>query len=322
MAASHRSLAQWYQQLAQHIDAGIPVPEAIRLAQGPSSPHRQALANDLDSGRSFAEAIRACPGWLPADDRPQLIAAAHSSHLPEACQRLADRHAQLHSVTQKAILSSAYPVALYHLAALVLPFVLQLDIEVGLSSIDPLKTALLTLALILPFWALVISILLMKHMNSPVLPLLITWTPILRRYGKAQDLANLCGNLGSLLASGVPIAQAWELASDRSHSSAIRKAGIEIRKQIEQGLDPADQLSSFNCFPEFSAYYRTGSQTGTLDESMLKLSDDYQHEASRSLTVASAAATTVLFLLVVLLVAYTVFSFYGRYFEMLQEFTA
>lgn len=55
---------------------------------------------------------------------------------------------------------------------------------------------------------------------------------------------------------------------------------------------------------------------------MLKLSDDYQHEASRSLTVASAAATTVLFLLVVLLVAYTVFSFYGRYFEMLQEFTA
>lgn len=322
MATSHRSLANWYQQLAQHLEAGIPFPEAVELAAGPSTRHRAALAAQLRSAQQAPEHVVTHTAWLPRNDRPQLIAALHSSKLPETCQRLSEQHRTRHQLTVKLTLAALYPIALYHLAAIVLSAVLQLDFERGLSSITPDRTILIVAALILPFWTILATTRILRQIESPLLNGIIPKIPLLRAYSKAQSIAELAQNLGSLLQAGVQISTAWQIASTHNRTRKIRDAGKQIQQLIATGTDPSTALPQMRCFPkDFVTYYRSGAQTGKLDQSLLQIAQHYHQKANRLLLIACGAAAAVLFSLVIALVLYTVFSFYSSYLDTITQFS-
>ena len=73
-------------------------------------------------------------------------------------------------------------------------------------------------------------------------------------------------------------------------------------------------------FPElFSTQYATGEISGTLDESLRRLQTYYHEEGSRRMHLLAQWVPRAVYLLVALLIAYKVISFYSSYFKQIGD---
>ncbi len=321
MPASHKTLANWYLQLAQHMEAGIPLAEAIECASGPPASGRRKLTEQLHAGETIATVITNAPGWLPRADRIFIIAAADSGRLPQTFFNLHTRHQRIADIQRKVVFSTLYPLGVFHFAAVVLVFMQNLDYESGLSSLNPSLMGLQVLSLLVPLWALIGLVVVMAKIESPLLPRLIRCVPLLRKYSKTQAVADLANSLGTFVETGLPIQRAWQYATDITNASEFKRAYRNLQPTFDAGDDPGTQLQKLKCFPaDFCAYYQTGAQTGKLDESLKTIGEQYQGKANRALTIAAATYPSILFALVACMVAYTIICFYAGYLNMLQDF--
>ncbi len=321
MPASHKTLANWYLQLAQHMEAGIPLAEAIECSSGISAHSRKQLSDQLRAGETIPTVINQAPGWLPSADRIFIIAAADSGRLPQTFANLHSRHKRIDRIQRTVIFSTIYPLGVYHLAACVLVFMRNLNYEAGLSSLNPALMGAQALALIVPLWALIALIIVMSKIESPLLPRLVRCVPLLRKYSKTQAVADLASSLGTFVETGVPIQRAWQYATSITSASEFKRAYRALHPIFEAGDDPAQLLPKLKQFPpDFCAYYQTGAQTGKLDESLKTVGEHYQDKANSALKIAAVTYPSILFALVAGMVAYTVISFYAGYLNMLQDF--
>ena len=319
MPASHKTLANWYLQLTQHMEAGIPLAEAIECSSGPSASGRKQLTQQLNAGETIATVINNAPAWLPQADRIFIIAAADSGRLPQTFFNLHSRHKRIANIQRNVILSTLYPLGVFHFAAVVLVFMQNLDYEAGLSNLDPARMMLQVLALLVPLWALIGLIVAMSKIESPLLPRLIRCVPLLRKYSKTQAVADLANSLGTFVETGLPIQRAWRYATDITNAAEFKRAYRSLQPIFDAGDDPGPRLARLNGFPpDFCAYYQTGAQTGKLDESLKTIGEHYQGKANRALAIAAITYPSILFGLVVCMCAYTIISFYTGYFEMIQ----
>ena len=80
-------------------------------------------------------------------------------------------------------------------------------------------------------------------------------------------------------------------------------------------MTPADLVSQARYFPElFANLYHTGEISGKLDETLNRLHVYYQEEGFRALWLFTRIMNGTIYGLVVLLVAYNIFSFYVGYY--------
>lgn len=320
MAASHQSLANWYLQMAQHLDAGIAAADALDLSNGPNRKGCIAMAEAIRSGGSWAQVVQSAGRWLPSVDRRLLIAAEDTARLPQTCARLSERHRRICDTQRAVILSLIYPVFVFHFAAFVLPLMQQLDYEAGLTAIHPGAIATQALLLIAPLWAVAALVLLMIKIESPVLPVLLGLIPLLRRYRKSQSLADFATTIGSFTETGISVPICWREAAAASRAQGLQRAYTQLLPVFEKGANPADSLDELGVFPQdFIAYYRTGVTTGQLDSSMLKIGEEYQGRANRALARAAVVYPTLVFIAVAGMVVYTVFKFYAGYLDMINH---
>ena len=213
MAASHSVLTHWYLQLSQQLNAGIVLTDALELSEGPAISGRRQMADALRAGQTWAQVVQSAGAWLPTADRPLLIAAETTARLPQTCQRLSVRHQRLGATQRSLLLSLIYPLGIFHLAAFLVPFLQQLDFESGLSAIQPMILLTRGLCLLAPLWAGAALIALMIKTQSPILPAILGGIPLLRRYQKAQALADFSSSLGSFIEAGLRAPQAWRQAA-------------------------------------------------------------------------------------------------------------
>ena len=311
----------WYLQLSQHLEAGIAVADALELCDGPAKQNRRAMAEAIRAGSSWGQVVESAGAWLPKNDRGLLIAAEDAARLPQTSQRLSERHRRIRNTHRAVIFSLIYPVGVFHMAAFILPFMQQLDFEAGLSAIDPATILTQGLTLITPLWAIAGLVALMIKTQSPVLPALLRMIPLLRRYSKAQSLADFSNTLGSFTEAGQLAQIAWREAASASRARDLQKAYNQLLPVFDAGMDPADSLEALKVFPvDFIAYYRTGANTGKLDSSLFKIGSEYQGRANRALAAAAVLYPSLVFAAVAGMVIYTVIQFYAGYFDMLNNF--
>jgi general secretion pathway protein F/type IV pilus assembly protein PilC len=321
MLLGHRKLAAWYQQLAQHLDAGLPLADALRASQGTgaSAGTLEAMALTIEAGGSAADALRRAGSWLPYADLMALTAAAETGRMPRTLVRLAARHEQLGAAKLRVVLACAYPLAILHFGLLLLPVVRMIDWEKGFqwSTGAYLRGAALG---ILPLWALGITIWILARRGSPWLARIAAMLPALRGYVRAQALSDFSFALGNFLEAGVPIAQAWATAGLITPSRKLKAAAQAMESTITRGEPPGKKLDRWPCFPaDFIALYRTGEATGQLDVNLLRIAAQKQDAANRALGVATVMYPMFTFMLVAGAVAYFVISIYAGYLKMLGK---
>ncbi|MFQ3226098.1 MAG: type II secretory pathway component PulF [Lentimonas sp.] len=317
--ASHKLLSNWYLQLAEHLESGTPLAEAITVCSGPCDKDRFRLSALIESGTPIEEVMKTAPAWLPKTDRVFMSTAMETGRLPQTLRNLSDRHQRIGATQLKVILGILYPLGVYHIAALVLPIVRMIDYETGFTW-DASKHLLQSSLLLGPLWALIALILFLVKTNNPMLARILRGIPLLRRYSKAQALADFAYALGTFIDAGVPMDIAWGGSARIAHDPAITRAYRAMEPTFAAGADPVTQLKAHKVFPpDFVSFYAAGTQSGKLDQMMLKSGQQYQTQANHAMTYASIVYPTLLFACVAAVIVFTIFQVYGGYLDLLSD---
>lgn len=319
MPLPHAKIAVFYHQLGQQLAVGLTLAQALRTASPAPAADTARLAALAESGQAVTNVIAGAGEWLPPEDRPFLVAAAAAGRLPVVLDHLAKRHERLEATRRRVVLASLYPAGVFHLAALILPFLRMIDFEKGLSGGWPAYLAGVALILI-PVWAGLGLCLWLAKRRNPAMLALLDLLPAIGHYRRNQALADFSFALGLLLESGVSIGLAWRTAGDIARSPRIAVAARKIDAVVEQGLSPGAHLLATGVFDSsYVARYQTGELTGGLEAALFALAAEHQGEAERGLTRASMIYPGLLFAAVIVMVGYTVISFALRYVKMITD---
>ncbi len=322
MSLSHRKLSNWYRQLAQQLEAGLPLPAALRSSRGTgaSPANLDAMAARIEAGGSTGDALRTAESWLPLGDVLALSAAAEGGRMPQTLRHLSHRHAELGSAKLKLLLACLYPLGVLHVGLLLLPVMRMIDLEKGFHW-DAFVYARGLAATVLPLWGAAALIWYLARRGNPVLGRIADALPAIGGYRRNQALADFSFALANLLESGVPIGQAWAASGAITRSPKLKAAAEAMTAVVAARAAPGSQLYAWPCFPaDFVALYHTGETTGQLEANLHRLAAQYQDSAARSLTIVTLVYPAALFLLVAAAVAYHAIRIYGGYLKMLGKF--
>jgi type IV pilus assembly protein PilC len=316
--------AQFYYQLSQLTGAGLGLIYALEQLKRspPARSYRQPiqqLLEQLGHGYTFNEALQRIEQWLPVFDVALLEAGEQSGRL-EACFRLlADYYTDRARLARQVIADLAYPAFLFHFAIFILPF------AEFFRTGNWLLYLCQTIGVLAPIYvvaALVIYAAQNRHGER--------WrgwvesglhrVPILGQARRCLALSRLAAALEALLSAGVTIIQAWELAAAASGSPALRRVVLAWRPLVDGGQTPGEALNASGRFPElFANQYVTGEVSGKLEESLSRLHIYYQEEGSRKLHALAQWTPRAVYLIVALLIAYRVITFWMGYFKDIQN---
>ena len=320
MSLGHRRLATWYTLIAQQLEAGLRLRDAlVTVSSGFPTAATQAMTAAIDRGGTVDDALRAADGWLPYTDQLTLSAAAEAGRMPQLLRNLAARHAQIGNAKVRIVLACLYPLGILHFGLLVWPVLGMIDWEKGFrwSTTTYVRDLMLTL---LPLWLLIGTVLLAARRQSPWLWAVTRRLPIIGGYVRAQALGDLSFALGNFVEAGVPIGNAWAAAGLVSRSPELRQCAEAMAATVEQGAGPGTRLGAWKCMPpEVVAQYRTGEATGQLDAALLTVAAQQQERANRALTLTMMVYPALMFLVVAGGVAYAVVSIYGSYLKMVMK---
>lgn len=316
--------AEFYRQLGALLGAGVGLMPALEIlcASPPSRAFRRpiaALLKSLQDGASLADAGRALPrSWIPGFDHA-LIEAGESSGRLDACFRfLAEYYDERTRLARQVLSDLAYPAFVLHVAILIFPTGL-LTRMVWQGDVTGFIVA--KLAVFLPLYAGVVLLLYFGQAGHGeswrfALELLVRRVPVVGQARANLALARLSVALESLVNAGVSIIPAWELAAAASGSAALQRTVLAWRSDVQNGQTPAEAIRASRAFPElFSNLYSTGEISGRLDDTLRRLYRHYQEEAHRQFRIVAEWMPRLIYLVVVLFVAYQIISFWENYFS-------
>ncbi|MFN0067900.1 MAG: type II secretion system F family protein [Limisphaerales bacterium] len=314
--------AELYQQIALTIASGLPLPRAIRgLAEKPVSGSFRGpllrVADRLDGGDTLAEAVGRLGGWMPEFDRAMIGAGELSGRLDETLRLLArscrDRAASLRAMINGLI----YPVAVFHVAALVFPTELLRKLFWD-GAVGPFLAR--KAGVLLPAYA---AVLLLAWASQgargravrSVIETVFGLLPVIGGAMRALALARLSLALEALLNAGVAVTRAWPLAAAASGSSRLQRAVQHWPDQLEAGRTPAELIGSSGTFPgEFASLYGTGEVSGRVDEILPQLGAYYQEVGERKMRRAAVGFAWLVYGLAAAMAAFQIISFWTGYY--------
>jgi type IV pilus assembly protein PilC len=135
---------------------------------------------------------------------------------------------------------------------------------------------------------------------------------------KAQDLAVFSRQLSTMISSGMSILRALFVLEEQTESKFLKETIVQVRKDVEAGLSLSDAMDRhpkvFN--PLFVAMTRAGEAGGVLEESLLRVANQLEKDASlrrqiRSAMIYPTMVITFAIIIMLALVAFLVPVFEG-----------
>jgi type II secretory pathway component PulF len=316
--------ADFYHQLGQFTSAGIPIMRALEQIQRhpPTRAYRrplQQLLGELSQGATLAESLQHLD-WLPAFDVALIGAGEQSGRLDQCFRLLADYYNERARLIQQVISQLIYPVALIHLAAFVFLIVLPFAQSQFNASL-PLLFARAALVLAPLYGALVLLIYATQSKHGEnwraVVELILRAVPVLGTARSYLAQARLAAALEALISAGVNIFEAWDLAATASGSPALRRAVAAWKPRLT-----AEAVRRCRLFSEaFASLYASGEISGKLDDSLRQLNRMYLENGSRKLYNFTQWTTKLVYLAVMLVIAYFIIQFFLGYFNQISAIT-
>lgn len=309
MAVSSKALARWYRELAQNLQAGIPLPRALVAAGGAPLKDRKRFAERLAAGDPLPVVLENAGRWLPGTDRQIITTAAESGRLVEGLRVLAEKHQVAAQQGKQAFVAVLYPLFIINFGTVAVPLYLLFTRD--------LATYLQVVALILvPLWCVILMFTWGVRRRHRWLQRLLRLVPLLRGYSKNRSLADLCFTLEAYLASGQRIDLAWVGAGRASGDARLARVGEKVAEEVRHGVQPSAVLEKARGIPEdFTSLYRNGEETGQLPENVLHLRVLYSEKATAKLQQATFWYPALLVILVAAGVGFVVISTYARYLQ-------
>lgn len=127
--------------------------------------------------------------------------------------------------------------------------------------------------------------------------------PVVGELVRRTAVARFARTLGTLMANGVPILQALQIARDTCGNAVLAAALTTVHDRVQAGTAVAAALESARCFPDMLvSMVAVGEETGALAEMLGRVADAYEEEVD----TAVSGLTSLLEPLMIVFLALTV----------------
>jgi general secretion pathway protein F len=341
-ALTGQDLAILTRQLGTLLVAGLPLVDALGvLIDQVEKKAEQTLLADLRDqirgGKAFSAALETHPADFSQVYLHMVQAGEASGALDRVLFRLAEFLENQQALRGKVVSALTYPVLMLGVAVAILFFLLGFVVPKITAVFHEMKQALPWPTLLLirtsdvvaTTWPVLLAGLvalavaikrLLAHPNARlVADGLLLRAPFLGHVAQLVAVSRFCSTLATMLASGVQLLDALDIAKRVMNNRVLERAVDEARQQIREGESFAAPLKRSGLFPPLVVHMITvGEKSGELEEMLRRVSQIYDGEVDRVVTRVTSLLEPVMILGMGLIVFFIVLAILLPIFEMSQ----
>jgi type IV pilus assembly protein PilC len=333
------SLMLFAQELAALLRAGLPLVQSldVMLERQKHPLFKRSLTSVRDkvkTGISLSEAVRGEGALYPPMLAASLVAGERSGNLEEVLRRFVQYMRLNLTLKRKAISAAIYPIMLFcMMAVLVVVLVVKVipEFEKFYADFD-VKLPWLTRAM------MGISLVVRGNMVWIVLGLggaiaaFVAWRrrpgagvaidrmllrlPYVGRLMRIYATSQLSHTLASLLAGGLPLMNAMEVAASSIGNRAMAAAVGQAVPHIREGKSLTYSLETTHMLENVALeMVKVGEQTGSLGDMLNAIAEFYDEELDTSVATVLSLVEPIMLVLMAVVVATMLLSFYLPLFE-------
>ena len=344
---STKHVAHACRSLATSLRAGIPVAKAFDIAinkSGDSQLRRvmQDVAQQIRSGSDITSACRGHEGLWPDLFLNMVDVAERTGSLPEVLLSLSE-HYENNLRLQKDFRSQmVLPLVQLMAAILIVAFLIWMlgDMDLGDLSGKPGDAEKQAFDIIglglkgvsgamiwLGGWAMTAVSLFVGYQlakrSKPLRAVLhrsLLGFPVIGTCLRSFAIARFSWSFALTQEAGLPIQESLESSLAATDNGAFQSAAPRIIDNVMNGLELSDALAGSELFPEdFIQIVHVGETTGTIPETLARLSPEFEDQARRSLNTLTAACAWTIWLGVAAFIGYIVIRFALMYVRLLES---
>ncbi|MEJ5915754.1 type II secretion system F family protein [Pseudokineococcus sp. 1T1Z-3] len=297
-----KDLAVMSRQFATMVGAGLSLIRALAILaeQSPSKGLQKALTDvrgRVETGASLSDGLAAHPRVFPALMVNMVRAGEVGGFLDTVLLQIAESFEAETKLRAKIKSAMTYPVVVFVMAILavvgmllfIVPIFTGMFAELGAELPAPtrvlvgLSAVLRTTAPGLLVLAVVAAVLWKRYGQHrkvrEVLDPLKLKVPVFGSLFQKVAISRFTRNLGTMVASGVPILQSLEIVGQAAGNVVIERATDDVAESVRQGRSISAPLAQHAVFPSMVVQMlAVGEDTGAVDSMLHKVSDFYDQE--------------------------------------------
>jgi type IV pilus assembly protein PilC len=338
-----RSMQVFSRQFATMIEAGLNIVASLVILEDQTDDPYLAeviaeIRADVEGGLLLSQAMARHPKVFNDLYVAMVQAGEASGMLDNVLDRAADQIEKETKLKRRVKGAMVYPTVVFTFACLVLVAMLMFIVPIFAKIFTQLHGQLPTLTRIV----LDVSGLL-RHRWYIVFPLIgfLLWSAL--RYKRTESgrqkwdqfklrvplkigevvlkvtMARLLRTLATLVAAGVDIIKALEIAGSTAGNWVVERALAETRIKVQEGIPIAEPLTADPTFPPMvSQMVRIGEETGELEQMLSKIADFYEDEVDSAIQSLTSIIEPLMMIGVGFMVGIIIISMYLPMFRLMQ----
>lgn len=276
-------LAIAYHNLSNMLDAGVPVQRSLNTLIPGLNPRLQqaflALAEGVSQGNPLAHTMILHPKVFDPVDVMLVDVGEESGNLPDMIALLSRWHEMSARMLKRLISGLLLPVFVLTIAAFVFPLPAFVLGELSVTSY-----LLKVIGILLLFWIPAGIIVLIVHTTPRtgparrVLDNVVLRIPILGAAVHKLEISRFCWAFHMLCKAGVPYSDSVEMAVSVTGNLVIADLFQPAAESVKAGELMSEGFSTKLPF-ELVEMWKTGEETGRLDDVSKRLADNYSEQA-------------------------------------------
>ena len=312
-----------YRQLASSIEAGLPLAESLQMLSSESRNARLKsllyyLRTEVSEGTPLSDAMAQFPDVFPPVHIAAVTAGEHSGRLEQSLADLAEQSETFSNMNRRFASALVYPTVIAVAALALFAFGLLSTIpnfrmlfgDLGIREYSAVTSFVFFVArfvfpivVLLALGVMITGTLILSQRRAASGRMwLDSWKlriPVVGQIVEKASLARFSGTLGILLDSGVDLPRAVRLASEGAGNRTVEYMLKNVSAQIESGETLSEAIASSGAMPSTLAWrVGVGEETGTLPDSLLRLSRLYASQVDSLVTSLAGILEPVLIIVI------------------------
>ncbi len=325
--------------LGTMLDSGVRLLDALKVVQkqqrGKTSAAIEQIATDIRKGSDLAEAFREHGSYFPELVIDMIAVAEHTGKLPEVLAGLADHYENLQRMRRTFLSAIAWPViqllaAIFIIAGLILVLGMIAGANPNSPAIDPLgfglhgpMGAMIWLgycfgSLAALFFAYLILV--RGFRQAKAIHTLLLAVPVVGNCLRSFAIARFSWAYALTQQAGMEVEPSLEASFKATNNAAFVNATPQVVAAVMAGEDFTDAIASTDLFPrQYVEMVRVGESSGTVPETLERLSPQFEADARRSLYGLTVVMGWVIWSLVAAMIIFLIFRVMMFYVDMINK---
>jgi type IV pilus assembly protein PilC len=327
------------QELAALLKAGLPLFQSldVTLDRQKDPVFRRSLTTvreKVKSGTSISEAFRAEGDLYPPIFAASLVAGERSGSLESVLRRFAHHLRLNQGLKKKAVSASVYPIVLLSMMLLLVATLvvyvipqfkgfyeglgaeLPMPTQILLGVADTVHRNLLWIGLALAGGGVALSSWLQRPTSGLVIDRVLLRLPYLGGLVRMYATSQLTRTLSTLLAGGLPLLNALEVAAASIGNRAMAGAVAAATPRIREGASLTAALEATGMLETLPLeMIKVGEQTGALGDMLNAVAEFYDEELDTRIATVLSLVEPILLVLMAVIVAGMLLAFYLPMFQ-------